>query len=93
MKRNRRSFLKAALGCGLAVYVPGVLPKILPKPTVEYTTWYKPGIWALPKDLASGIKGMVVIHADKNFVFMKMDHDAWAIRDANNPGSPLAREV
>lgn len=104
MKRNRRSFLKAALGCVAAVSVPGVLLSVkkplntIPlffkhKPTVEYTTWYKPGIWAVPKGSESGIKGMVVIHRDKNFVFMKMDNDAWAIRDADNPGSPLAKEV
>ena len=104
-KRTRRSFLKAALGCGLAVYVPGVLlpekkrpldtiPLVFKhKPTVAYCTWYKPGIWMMPRDVASGIKGMVVIHAEKDFVFLKMDNDAWAIRDANNPGSPLAKEV
>ena len=55
MKRNRRSFLKAALGCATALVVPGALPSVTPKDSFEgvykrpkphITTWYKPGIWA-----------------------------------------------
>ena len=80
MKRNRRSFLKAALGCATALVVPGVLPKIIPKPVVETCTWYKPGIWAMPKPIAIDAKlleGSIIVFETDGVVHLKFRNGSW----------------
>ena len=81
MKRNRRSFLKAALGCATALVVPGVLPSVTPKPKLELlrptareniVSWYKPGIWAMPKGSAKAIEGTIIVHETADVVYLKM---------------------
>jgi hypothetical protein len=75
MKRNRRSFLKAALGCATALVVPGVLPRIpTPEPEIKITTWYKPGIWAMPKGSAKLIPGVIIIKEIGPIVHVTFDN-------------------
>ena len=94
MKRNRRSFLKAALGCSVAALgVPGALllrkPKLkLLRPTARENlcSWYKPGIWALPKatmDTSQGtidvrlLDGSLIVFEDDGVVHLKFENGQW----------------
>lgn len=74
MKRTRRSFLRAALGCSVAALgVPGALLSVTPKPELTYTSWYKPGIWALPKPIDGKLlEGSVIVSETIDRVYVKM---------------------
>lgn len=80
MKRNRRSFLKAALGCAAALVVPGALlseKKLqLLRPTARENAaaWYKPGIWAMPKGSAKLIPGVIIIKEIGPIVHVTFDN-------------------
>lgn len=81
MKRNRRSFLKAVLGCGVAVVVPGALLSekkfvntVTTVPNVfTYWSWYKPGIWAMPKDAAKLVPGAIIVRDLGDVVHIRME--------------------
>lgn len=85
-KKTRRRFLKAALGCVTAVFVPGVLltdkkfvntVTTLPA-TFKLSTWYKPGIWALPKPIDGKLlEGSTVVFETKDHVHLKWSNDPW----------------
>ena len=86
MKRNRRSFLKAALGCAAALVVPGALPSVIPKPPAIFkptarenaAIWYKPGIWAMPKPIdAKLLEGSIIVFETKQHVHLKFDNRIW----------------
>lgn len=84
MTRNRRSFLKAALGCATALVVPGALPSVTPKPesTVTYCNWYKPGIWAMAKDdpglvNVKLIPGTLIVMTTDKLVYLRMENGSW----------------
>lgn len=85
MKRNRRSFLKAALGCVASLAVPGVLltekkfvNTVTTLPDVfKITTWYKPGIWAMSTEDAKLIEGAIIVMRENGVVWLKMENGSW----------------
>lgn len=74
-RKTRRSFLKAALGCAAALCVP---VRLSSEPEVKLCSWYKPGIWAVPKGTNIDLldSSVVVLRTD-GVVFLRFDGGMW----------------